>query len=309
MNVPTRTRRIKKSKIIEDLGFETSPKNLSNKKIKKHKTYYGQFKSNKDSKICIKLFTDFKSLNVFYHEFALFTKIEKKIKNNLYSHYTEFANEMRNTFSQYFLNYSNNIEKYNELFTLCESFENIYKEYDNKIFTKESKNLIEIKKRLSKLRKELKDTYHTSPQYLSNSKNLASNTNRLKISLNGELITSNNSFQKSTRKFKVDLANKIRNLTPQQKKGIVNIISKAYLDKTNNDIMEIDVNKMPLGQLRELEKYVEECRGNTEEFLTETPINNTQKTNCELNKEKELFEELSESLSSDDDDDSSDMLD
>ena len=105
------------------------------------------------------------------------------------------------------------------------------------------------------------------------------------------------------------MANKIRNLTPQQKKGIVNIISKAYLDKTNNDIMEIDVNKMPLGQLRELEKYVEECRGNTEEFLTETPINNTQKTNCELNKEKELFEELSESLSSDDDDDSSDMLD
>ena len=105
------------------------------------------------------------------------------------------------------------------------------------------------------------------------------------------------------------MANKIRNLTPQQKKGIVNIISKAYLDKTNNDIMEIDVNKMPLGQLRELEKYVEECRGNTEEFLTETPINNTQKTSCELNKEKELFEELSESLSSDDDDDSSDMLD
>ena len=88
----------------------------------------------------------------------------------------------------------------------------------------------------------------------------------------------------------------------------------TYNDKdsdsgTNNDIMEIDVNKMPLGQLRELEKYVEECRGNTEEFLTETPINNTQKTNCELNKEKELFEELSESLSSDDDDDSSDMLD
>lgn len=256
-------------------------------------------KPNKETKICLKLFSDFKSLNSFYyHEFASFSKIEKKIKSNLYSHYTEFANEMRNTFSQYFINYSNNIDKYNKLFSLCESFENIYKEYDNKIFTKESKNLIEIKKRLSKLRKELKDTYHQPSQCTPPTKPMS---NRLKISINGDIIPSSQS-QKTTRKFKVDLANKIRNLTPEQKKGIVNIISKSYLDKTNNDIMELDVNKMPLHQLRELERYVEECNGVVPVEAME--IEKSEKES-EL-KEKVLFEELSDSLSSDEDD-SSDM--
>ena len=256
-------------------------------------------KPNKETKICLKLFSDFKSLNSFYyHEFASFSKIEKKIKSNLYSHYTEFANEMRNTFSQYFINYSNNIDKYNKLFSLCESFENIYKEYDNKIFTKESKNLIEIKKRLSKLRKELKDTYHQPSQCTPPTKPMS---NRLKISINGDIIPSSQS-QKTTRKFKVYLANKIRNLTPEQKKGIVNIISKSYLDKTNNDIMELDVNKMPLHQLRELERYVEECNGVVPVEAME--IEKSEKES-EL-KEKDLFEELSDSLSSDEDD-SSDM--
>ena len=105
MNV--RTRRVKKTKIIDDLGYEDSVKNLS-KKTKKN-TY--QCKSRKNIKICQKLFSDFKSMNKTYHEFPLFSKIEKKIKANAYSHYIEFANEMRNTFSLYFINYSNNIEE------------------------------------------------------------------------------------------------------------------------------------------------------------------------------------------------------
>ena len=288
MNV--RTRRVKKTKIIDDLGYEDSVKNLS-KKTKKN-TY--QCKSRKNIKIYQKLFSDFKSMNKTYHEFPLFSKIEKKIKANAYSHYIEFANEMRNTFSLYFINYSNNIDKYPKIFSLSDSFENIYKEYDNKIFTKESKNLIEIRKRLSKLRKELKDTYHQSNQIVSKS-------TKLKISVNGELI--NSSSQKSNREFKVALANKIRNLSPEQKKGLLNIICHSYLDKTNNDIMEIDVNKMPLNQLREIERYIDECNGVTEQYFN-VPNENTNKEK----KDEDLFDELSESLSSDNDD-SSDMSD
>lgn len=286
MNV--RTRRVKKTKVIDDLGYEDSVKNHS-KKTKKNNY---QSKSRKDIKICQKLFSDFKSMNKSYHEFPLFGKIEKKIKANAYFHYTEFANEMRNTFSLYFINYSNNIDKYPKIFSLSDSFENIYKEYDNKIFTKESKNLIEIRKRLSKLRKELKDTYHQLNPTVNK-------TNKLKISVNGELICS--SSPKSNRKFKVDLANKIRSLTSEQKKGLINIINRSYLDKTNNDIMEIDVNKMPLNQLREIERYVDECNGTQEQNLPNENINKEKK-------EEDLFDELSESLSSDNDD-SSDMSD
>lgn len=287
MNV--RTRRVKKTKIMDDLGYEDSVKNYS-KKTKKNNY---QCKSRKNIKICQKLFSDFKSMNNTYHQFPLFAKIEKKIKANAYSHYIEFANEMRNTFSLYFINYSNNVEKYPIIFSLSDSFENIYKEYDNKIFSKESKNLIEIKKRLNKLRKELKDTYHQSNQTTNKS-------NKLKISVNGEVITSS---PKSNRKFKVDLANKIKRLTSEQKKGLINIINRSYLDKKNNDIMEIDVNKMPLNQLKEIERYIDECNGIIEQNLI-MPIENINKEK----KEEDLFDELSESLSSDNDD-SSNMSD
>ena len=287
MNV--RTRRVKKTKIMDDLGYEDSVKNYS-KKTKKNNY---QCKSRKNIKICQKLFSDFKSMNNTYHQFPSFAKIEKKIKANAYSHYIEFANEMRNTFSLYFINYSNNVEKYPIIFSLSDSFENIYKEYDNKIFSKESKNLIEIKKRLNKLRKELKDTYHQSNQTTNKS-------NKLKISVNGEVITSS---PKSNRKFKVDLANKIKRLTSEQKKGLINIINRSYLDKTNNDIMEIDVNKMPLNQLKEIERYIDECNGIIEQNLI-MPIENINKEK----KEEDLFDELSESLSSDNDD-SSNMSD
>ena len=283
MNV--RTRRVKKTKIMDDLGYEDSVKNYS----KKTKKSNYQCKSRKNIKICQKLFSDFKSMNTSYHQFPLFAKIEKKIRANAYSHYIEFANEMRNTFSLYFINYSNNTEKYPKLFSLSDSFENIYREYDNKIFAKESKNLIEIKKRLSKLRKELKDTYHQSNQTINKS-------NKLKISVNGEVISSS---PKSNRKFKVDLANKIRRLTSEQKKGLINIISLSYLDKTNKDIMEIDVNKMPLNQLKEIERYIDECNGVTEQNLN-VPNENINKEK----KDEDLFDELSESLSSDNDDSS-----
>ena len=46
-------------------------------------------------------------------------------------------------------------QKNNKIYNLCESFEKIYKEYDNKMFLKESKNLHDI---INKLKKELRQT-------------------------------------------------------------------------------------------------------------------------------------------------------
>ena len=67
--------------------------------------------------------------------------------------------------------------------------------------------------------------------------------------------------------------------------------------------MEIDVNKMPLNQLKEIERYIDECNGIIEQNLI-MPIENINKEK----KEEDLFDELSESLSSDNDD-SSNMSD
>ena len=89
------------------------PKNREGK-VKKHfldkkmkRTKSKQIKKNsKDNnskiKIIQKILNDFKISSPLYKEFNQFSKIEKNVKNNLYSHYTQFAKDIRNLLSQYF---------------------------------------------------------------------------------------------------------------------------------------------------------------------------------------------------------------
>lgn len=181
---------------------------------------------------------------------------------------------------------------------MSERFENLYKEYDNKLFTKESKNLIEIKKRLNKLKRELRE------KCLSNNNNyIKSNAigNKMKISIHDGKVCSLGS-KNALRKFKIELTHKVSNLNSEQKKGIINLISNNYLGKSNNNVMEIDVNKIPINQLKQLDKYVDNCLNDTKLSVTENVSNIYEKEDntTENNKQSCIFEELSDSLSSDD---------
>ena len=80
--------------------------------------------------------------------------ILKKLKNNLYSSLNELVSEIRNFFSHIFFS-DNNSDKYNKIYDLCESFETIYKKFDNKLFLKESEHLHEI---INKLKRRLRQT-------------------------------------------------------------------------------------------------------------------------------------------------------
>ena len=121
--------------------LEKKVKRNKNKQIKKNSK-----DNNSKIKIIQKIFNDFKNCSHLYKEFNQFTKVEKNVKNYLYSNYTHLAKDIRNIFSEYFILNSNNYVKYNKLLQLCEHFEKVYKEYENKLFIKESKNHIEIKK-------------------------------------------------------------------------------------------------------------------------------------------------------------------
>ena len=278
------------------------PKNKEGK-VKKHfldkkmkRTKSKQIKKNsKDNnskiKIIQKILNDFKISSPLYKEFNQFSKIEKNVKNNLYSHYTQFAKDIRNLLSQYFFLHSNNSEKYKKTLELTEQFEKIYKELENKLFIKESKNHIEIKKRFNKLKKEFRTTLNNNnnQEYINNS------SNKVKFSYR-ENNTNKSDNNKNIKKYKINLAKKIRNLTPEQKKGIINLISGNHLDKNNtNNVMEVDINKLPEKELRLLENYVNKC-----EFEKSEHLQSETNTNC-ITPEEEMFDDLSESISSDED--------
>ncbi len=266
--------------------------NILEKKVKRNKSKTIKKNSkdnNSKNKIIQKIFSDFKLSSPLYKEFNQFTKIEKNIKNYLYSHYTQLAKDVRNIFSQYFILNSNNFEKYNRTLQLCDQFERIYKEFDNKSFIKESKNHIDIKKRFNKLKKE----FHSTLNNQENNNTNIYQSNKFKLSLRDNNFKSN---IKDIKKFKINLAKKIRNLTQEQKKGIKNIISGNHLDINNtNNVMELDINKLSENELKTLEKYVNKCIcEKNEPSISET------NTNYISPKDEEMFNDISESISSED---------
>ena len=313
-----------KNKNTKNLGKKTKRKNCKGtvniNKIKNGKT-----------KILFKLFNEFKSSSPLYKEYPQFNYIEKNLKNNLYSSLNELVNDIRNSFSQIFFS-SLDSDKYNKIYILCESFEKIYKEYDNKLFLKESKNLHDI---INKLKKELRQTeiYKNSSNiniianhniYYNNSNYIYNTKNRFKLHFN-DSDGSENASEMSAKKYKMVITNKINKLSNDQKRGIRSIISENCLLEKNSEsnVMKVDVNKMPFNQLKKLEKYVNKCikdnNKNNNNFNSNLSLIRNESCGSNLNMNKigysklALFEEekeidilknddLSSALSDDEDD-------
>ena len=251
-----------KNSHIKNLGRKTKRKNEKNCKsgININKIKNGK------NKLLFKVFNEFKLSSPLYKEYPQFNFIEKNLKNNLYSSLNELVNEIRNTFSHIFFS-SNDSDKYNKIYNLCESFEKIYKVYDNKLFLKESKNLHDI---INKLKKELRQTeiiknssniniIANNKLYYNNSDNIY-NKNKFNININ-DSDGSENLSDISAKKYKTAITNKINKLSNEQKRGIRSIISDNCLLEQNSEsnVMKVDVNKMPFKQLKQLEKYVNKC--------------------------------------------------
>jgi len=255
---------VKRGKTKKKVGKKNTKKfhntgkyeNCLRKKTKRGKTKakVGEAKNNKN-KIILNIFNEFKNNSPYYKEFSQFHAIEKNIKNDVYSSSADLANDMRNLFSSIFLVFYNDSEKYNKTLILCELFEKIYKKYDNQILTKECKNLLET---INKLKKELRQTELSKNASSENLfQNFASISNtKLKFTLGG----GEQDNELSVKNYKNQIMSKIQKLTTEQKKGLYNVISNACIDtNTQDNVMEINVNKMTRNQLKQLEKYINQC--------------------------------------------------
>lgn len=283
----------------KNLGRKTKRKNEKNVKntLKLNKLKFGK------NKILFKVFNEFKTSSPFYKEYPQFNSIEKNLKNNLYSSLNELVNEIRNTFSHIFFS-SIDSEKYNKTYSLCESFEKIYKDYDNKLFLKESKNLHDI---INKLKRELRQT-----EIIKNSSNINSIVHNHLYYKNSDNIYNKNKFKFNiydsdgseiavdmpVKKYKTAISNKINKLSNEQKKGIRSIISEnCLLDKNSeSNVMKVDVNKMPFKQLKQLEKYVNKCikdNNKNNNFNSNLSLINNESCESNLNLNKFGYSRLS----------------
>ena len=236
---------------------------ILNKKTKKEKILINNKKKNKDKKnkkynIILNFFNEFKNNSPFYKEFHQFNIIEKKVQKGIYYLLKELVDDVHNVFSNLFLLFFNDSEKYNKTLILCELFEKIYKKYDNKILNKERKNVLEM---IKKLKKVLSQNEILKNSNINNHYHKYSNT----VKYPYYSFKNKNQFnyldkEISVQKYKNEILNKIKNLNKEQKKGLFHIISNEYLGKNQqNHIMEININKMTFNQLKKLQKYIIKC--------------------------------------------------
>jgi hypothetical protein len=74
------------------------------------------------------------------------------------------------------------------------------------------------------------------------------------------------------------LGSKIRMLSQDQMKGIINILSDQYCIENNSKFFEFDIDALSNKKLRELEKYVKKCL-KTPVNLVSKPSNQNQRKN------------------------------
>lgn len=256
-----RTRREKKPKLIEDLGYvEKKEKKNKITKIQPQKK-----SENPKYKNCFKIFAMFKQ-NENYSKFPLFAKLEKSLKNLEIENVVDLATKIRKVFNEYFSINLNDPVLYSLTFKYSAFFEDIYKDLNQKIFNRESKNILDLKKKMNKMKRDLKVKSDTS-------------LGRFKINFNSNFINLNKE-KRLSKKFKADIVSNIKNLTNDQVKGILDIIYDN-LDVKTDSVMEIDINKLSSDKLKEIDKYIKRCHK-----ISNIALNKQYKSNSSLSLNK-----------------------
>jgi hypothetical protein len=173
-------------------------------------------------------------------------QVEKKLKAYTYSTLYAFTLDVRKIWSHYFANYSNNPDIYQRTVKMSEYSEEVIREMET--MTEEKSEIHELHKKVSKLSRELKEFKGTSSTPVMGKKIIEKTAYGDKpMSIQEKNILGNN----------------IRNLPPEQLKGIVTILSDSLHVDSKKKFFEFDIETLSTRKLRELDKYVKSCMKKT----------------------------------------------
>ncbi len=181
-------------------------------------------------------------MNSSNEEVPSLMQVDKKVRSYAYSTLYSFTLDVRKIWSYYFANYSNNVEIYQKTLKMSEYSEEVMK--DMETMNEEKSEIHELHKKVSKLSRELKEFKGTSSTPVM-----------------GKKFVEKTSYTEKPMSIheKNLLGNNIRNLPPEQLKGIVNILSDSLLVDPKKKFFEFDIETLSIRKLRELDKYVKSC--------------------------------------------------
>jgi hypothetical protein len=241
-NQNKRSERQRKQKVVEDPGWvdPEKAKNAKNpllaevfkkcerglQRIKKHQ--FSEFFMNSNN-------PEIPSLN----------QIEKNLKNYQYNNIFQFGLDLRKLWNFYFSNYANNPDVFQKTCKLSEFSEEVLKELESQ--TEDKTDIQALHQRVDKIYKEIKEFQgkSTTPSGHPPPKKADKNVSIMDKAM--------------TMQEKNILGNNIRNLSPDQLKGIVNILSDSLFIDQQSKFFEFDIETLSTRKLRELERYVKSC--------------------------------------------------
>lgn len=182
---------------------------------------------------------------MFYHpidaDYPSLAKIERNIKDNKYKSAYDFGLDLRKLWSFYFSNYAGNPSVYQKVCVLSQLSEDLIQMIEQKEETKN--DMTEIKHKLDKIAEEV-STIKGKP---------------VPHSIKKQEKTSSILDKPMSIAEKNALGNSIRELTPEQLKGIVTLLSDSMTIDQKSKYFEFDIDTLPTRKLRELERYVKNC--------------------------------------------------
>jgi hypothetical protein len=235
-----RSNREKKPNYIEDLGY--IDKEIM--KASKNPALIDVYKKCEKTLQKIKKHPLAELFNNPHENVPSLNAIEKKIKNYFFNSYYTFSIEIRKIWSYYFTNYANNPDIYQKTLKMSEYCENVMKEVEANN-DNSSEAYQELSKKVAKLTKDI-NTIKTTPTVPNNAP--LKKIEKLPIS-----------EKPMSPDEKTQLGNNIRNLNPDQLKGIVNILADSLVVDKNKKFFEFDIETLSIRKLRELDKYVKSC--------------------------------------------------
>ena len=250
--------KIEKNQIKEDNNNNLNKDNLinHNKKIKKIVPKENSLNNNINNntelyKIMMKCYKGFNKIksnpnsNLFYlskiPDSPSLSLIEKKIKNYEYKTVNDFCDDLRKLWNFQFKNYAKAPTMYQNICKMSLLSEQICKELSNDNNIKENKNedIINIKKRTDKLKKDI---------------------NEFKVNNQNNNNNQNDSNKKIIKQKEIyHLGELIRTLNKPQLKGIVAILSDNN-ENINTKTFEFDLEQLSYEKYKKLDEYVHRCK-------------------------------------------------
>lgn len=277
--------REKKPNHKEDLGFIEAKAKCKDPKILEI------------CKRCEKVITKLKKHSFADHytssntqDIPCFNEVEKKIKNYAYNSLHSFALDLRMLFKYYLSTGVSNVDLYSKTAEISHYFEEILIEAEEN--TPDQPGFDLLSKKIQKLENQFNNNEKLKQHGSSNSVGHTGQGGH-----GGTMGGSHNQNslymqQKQTPRVQVPLSekpmtiteknalgNNIRQLTQEQMKGILNILSDQYSLDKNSKYFEFDIDHLSTKKLRDLEKYVKKCFKSKGGSTTQPSNNNVNKNN------------------------------